>query len=496
MYVVPEGLRRLIGARLSEKGVPVNRQGQYQKWIRYFLDFCGKYRSGKNGRESLEPFIEKLQAKGQNDVQCDQARQAVEVFFEVGAARAAEPPGEYVFMKTRASAGRSGGRNRNSKGDRRPGSVAGVGRIETEGFVLEERAEAAKTAVAENTERPAREEKGYGADSCSTGGGERGASWRNEFHRLAEEIALRHYSSKTLKSYRHYVRQFQAFTESRDPQTLDTEDVKQFLTHLAVEKKIAASTQNLAFNSLLFFYRHVLGKEFGKIDGVVRAKRRPYIPVVLSRREIDAVLLHLEPPYDLVVKVLYGCGLRLFECLELRVQCLNFDAELVTVHDGKGKKDRTVPLPKALLGELGEHVLSLKELHRNDLAKGYDGVFLLNALEKKYTNAARDFVWQWLFPAKQLTRQKDSGRMKRYHLHSTHVQKAIRRAVNEAGITKRATAHTFRHSYASHLLQNNYDIRTIQELLGHGDVRTTMIYTHTVKRTSRQDACSPLDFSA
>jgi len=320
-----------------------------------------------------------------------------------------------------------------------------------------------------------------------------GQSWQNEFQKLAEEIAIRHYSAKTLKSYRHYVSKFQTFTRSKNPQALTTEDVKEFLTHLAVERKIAASTQNLAFNSLLFFYRHVLGKEFGKIDGVVRAKRRPYIPVVLSREEVDAVLGHLEPPFDLVVKMLYGCGLRLFECLNLRIQCLNFDVEMVTVHDGKGQKDRTVPLPKALKDELQDHVLALKEIHRRDQAKGYRGVFLMNALEKKYSNAARDFIWQWLFPARQLTRQRDSGEMKRYHLHSSHVQKALRKAVDDAGICKRATTHTFRHSYASHLLQNNFNIRTIQELLGHSDVRTTMIYTHTVKKTLRLEAASPLD---
>lgn len=311
---------------------------------------------------------------------------------------------------------------------------------------------------------------------------------------MSDEIGLRHYSPKTLKTYRHYVAKLQAYTKSIDPSLLNSEHVKEFLTYLAVKKNVSATTQNLAFNSLLFFFRHVLGKEFGKVEGVVRAKRRPYIPVVLSREEIDGVLRHLAPPYDLVVKMLYGCGLRLFECMGLRIQCLNFDAGVVTVHDGKGQKDRTVPLPQAIMQELREHVLALKDLHRKDLAKNYAGVFLVNALERKYKNGAREFIWQWLFPAKQLTREEGTGEMRRYHLHPSHVQKAIRAAVDEAGVCKRATAHTFRHSYASHLLQNNFDIRTIQELLGHGDVRTTMIYTHTVKSVSRKEAQSPLDF--
>jgi site-specific recombinase XerD len=183
-----------------------------------------------------------------------------------------------------------------------------------------------------------------------------------------------------------------------------------------------------------------------------------------------------------------------FEFLGLRLQCVNFHAGVLTIHDGKGLKDRTVPLPQAIIPELRAHVATLKELHRLDLSNGYAGVFLVNAVEKKYKNTSREFGWQWLFPAMQLTKEEGTGEMRRYHLHETHVQKAIKRAVHEAGICKRATAHTFRHSFASHLLRNNYDIRTIQELLGHGDVRTTMIYTHTVKGLCLKEARSPLDF--
>ncbi len=290
------------------------------------------------------------------------------------------------------------------------------------------------------------------------------------------------------------MRKFQAFTHSKAAEFLSTDDVKEFLTFLAVTQKVSATTQNQAFNALLFFYRHVLRKEFGKVDGVVRAKRKPYIPVVLSREEIDAVLKYLVPPYDLVVKLIYGCGLRLFECLGLRVHCMNFDAGVLTVHDGKGQKDRTVPLPRTVLPELQAHLESLKDLHQRDLNREYAGVFLVNALERKYKNAAKEFVWQWFFPARQLTRENTTGEYRRYHLHETHVQKAIKQAVNAARICKRASAHTFRHSFASHLLQKNYDIRTIQELLGHSDVRTTMIYTHTIKSQTLKEAKSPLDF--
>jgi integron integrase len=310
---------------------------------------------------------------------------------------------------------------------------------------------------------------------------------------LANDIQVRHYSPKTLKAYTQWVRHFQTFTRSQDPDSLSAADVREFLTCLAVTKKVSASTQNQAFNALLFFYRHVLNKEFGKVEGVVRAKRKPYVPVVLSREEIETILQHLPPPYDLVVKLLYGCGLRLSECLQLRVQCFNFDAGVLTIHDGKGGKDRTVPLPETILPELRAQLASLKDLHQRDLERDYAGVFLVNALERKYKHAAKEFIWQWFFPAKQLTYLQKTEEYRRYHLHATHLQKAIKEAVGKARVYKRASAHTFRHSFASHLLQANYDIRTIQELLGHSDVRTTMIYTHTVKSVTIKEAKSPLD---
>jgi len=203
---------------------------------------------------------------------------------------------------------------------------------------------------------------------------------------------------------------------------------------------------------------------------------------------------NLKYPYDLVVKLLYGCGLRLFECLNLRIQSFNFDFSILTIHDGKGKKDRTVPLPQIIMPDIEEHLEKVKALHDKDLDEGYAGAFMFDLIEKKYKNCAMEFVWQWFFPAKTLTFVPETSEYRRYHLHERHVQKAIKRAVNKAKIFKRATAHTFRHSFASHLLQANYDIRTIQELLGHSDVRTTMIYKHTIKSQTIKEAKSPLDF--
>jgi integron integrase len=272
------------------------------------------------------------------------------------------------------------------------------------------------------------------------------------------------------------------------------DDVKGLLSFLAVEKKVSASSQNQAFNALLFLFRHVLEKEFEQVEGVVRAKRKPYIPVVLSRQEIDRLIAHLDYPYYLVAKLLYGCRLRLFECLKLRVQDVNFDMMVLTLHDGKGKKDRTVPLPQVLIPELKRQFDHVAQVHQDELLSGYSGCFLPDSLSDKYSHAAKELAWQWLFPAKTLTLVPDVREHRRYHLHESHLQKAIKKAVQKASIPKRATAHTLRHSFASHLLLANYDIRTIQELLGHSDLKTTMIYTHTVKSSTLKEAKSPLDF--
>ena len=317
--------------------------------------------------------------------------------------------------------------------------------------------------------------------------------WGIALKSIKNEIELRHYSKKTLKAYSLWAEKLRYFTKGKFPASLTAEDVKEFLTFLAVKKKVSASSQNQAFNALLFFFRHVLKKEFGKAEGFVRVKRKPYIPVVLSREEIDRILLNLKSPYDLAVKMLYGCGLRLSECMKLRINNFNFDHGVLTIHDGKGKKDRTVPLPEFIRDDLQNQISRVIKVHDKDLKDDYSGVFMPDRLEKKYKNAPKELTWQFFFPAKKLTFITDTNEYRRYHLHETHVQKAIKRAVKKSKILKRASAHTFRHSFASHLLQANYDIRTIQELLGHSDVRTTMIYTHTVKSRTIKETKSPLD---
>jgi integron integrase len=218
--------------------------------------------------------------------------------------------------------------------------------------------------------------------------------------------------------------------------------------------------------------------------------------VVLSRAEIDAVIARLHAPYHLAVQLLYGCGLRLNECLTLRVQCLNFDEGVLTVHDGKGRKNRTVPLPRALYPALHKQMEQVRSLYDADVKAGFDGVFMPGALDRKWKSASKEFVWQWVFPAKTLTHVPRDNERRRYHMHDSELQKALHEAVRLAQIPKRVTCHTMRHSFASHLLRANYDMRTIQQLLGHSDIRTTMIYTHTVKSRTIKEVGSPLDFSA
>jgi integron integrase len=482
MLAIPSPLQEQFEKYLRNRAIPNSLQGAYKKWLRYYLDFCRKYHFSPTHKDSLPQFIRKLQEKKQTKAQQDQAVMAVKLYYEIINAKV-------ILNKEPApQTPRSQGYSPFNYEKRISIREAAARPIRYKKFIPPlSRGSAQSTSVHSSSQTVSPSGKEYVEQ-------ETGVSWKAEYSKLEDEIHVRHYSSRTLKTYKGWVQKFQTFTLSKTPGLLSSNDVKEFLTFLAVKRKVSSTTQNQAFNALLFFYRHVLHKEFGEIDGVVRAKRKPYIPVVLSREEIESILKFLEPPYDLVVKLLYGCGLRLFECLSLRVHCMNFDAGILTVHDGKGQKDRTVPLPETILPELREHLESLKDLHQRDLKRKYAGVFLVNALEQKYKNAAKEFIWQWFFPAKQLTYENKAGEYRRYHLHGTHVQKAIKEAVNKSRICKRATAHTFRHSFASHLLQANYDIRTIQELLGHSDVRTTMVYTHTIKSLTIKDAKSPLDF--
>ena len=522
MLAVPPDLARRYDDLLTQNGIASNQRSYYHKWLRFYLDYCQKYSLQPSDPRSLQPFDEKLHSRNQADFQRQQARHAVTLYHEILAV--GEPRDSRRMLPQATQAERQ---TQPASSDPAvsppppptatlptisPATVAASVPIQppitTPIQGHPNRTRSPLTDSLQSKEQPAAQRPSGSPtitgtprpvntkDSANTPDQPKisGASWVWVYDKLHMAIKVRHYSDKTWDAYKIWTNKFQTYTRSKDAQLLNMEDVKGFLSHLAIDKKVSASSQNQAFNALLFLFRHVLEKDFGRIEGVVRAKRRPYIPVVLSREEIDRIIQHLAHPYDLVAKLLYGCGLRLFECLQLRIQDLNFEMKVLTVHDGKGQKDRTVPLPEVLVPELKAQLEKVMRIHREDLAANYAGTFLPGALEQKYKRASRELVWQWWFPAKMLTLVAQTQEQRRYHLHETHVQKAITQAVRDSQIPKRASAHTFRHSFASHLLQANYDIRTIQELLGHGDLKTTMIYTHTVRSVTLKEAKSPLDF--
>ena len=452
MLLIPKAVYAQYMNHLKRNGIAADQHQTYVKWLRYFLDFCARHVITHDKMERLRLFTEKLREKKQGDEQCRQATHAVTLYFEM-------QPHEPLTQENRPVADE-------------PSSVT---------------LEPVSLLPSPTPQRPSQFRlAGYQELSDSP-------AWDVVLATMADEIKVRHYSRKTLITYAKWSRHFQRFLKNKPPQELTTEDVKAYLTFLAVQCKVAASTQNQAFNSLLFFFRHGLKREFGELRNVPRAKKSLYVPVVLSRPEIDAILAQLSYPFDLVVKLLFGCGLRQFECLQLRVRDFNFDAGILTIH-GKGKKDRTVPIPETIRPELQAQIKAVGELHDRDLAAGYDGVFLDDAVEKKYPKAPKEFIHQWFFPQKNLTTVQENGQRRRWHLHESELQEALYPAVRKAKIPKRVTSHTFRHSFATHLLQANYDIRTIQQLLGHSSLKTTMIYTHCVPVRTIQEPKSPLDF--
>ncbi|MBI5015781.1 MAG: integron integrase [Deltaproteobacteria bacterium] len=300
--------------------------------------------------------------------------------------------------------------------------------------------------------------------------------------RLQEIIRTRHYSIRTEKSYSDYVRRFLTFHRNRDPMSLGPADVSAYLTFLAVKRQVAASTQNAALSAVLFLFRHVLKKPMGDLEDVIRAKRPEHLPVVLTREEVAAVLGQLKGTLALIAGLLYGSGLRIIECARLRVKDVDFSYRAVTVRDGKGQKDRVTMLPKPVELPLRDHLVRVKTLHQSDLAEGFGKVYLPFALARKYPNASEQWGWQYVFPSTRRSVDPRSGVTRRHHAGAKAIEKAVGRAVRAAEVHKHATPHTFRHSFATHLLEAGYDIRTVQELLGHKDLRTTMIYTHVLQR--------------
>ncbi|HRH81510.1 MAG TPA: integron integrase [Thiobacillaceae bacterium] len=312
------------------------------------------------------------------------------------------------------------------------------------------------------------------------------------FTTLSNVLRTRGLSIRTEKSYLHWLCRFVAFHGGRAPAELGATQVVSFLQHLAVERNVAASTQNQALNALVFFYDKALVRPLGELGPMVRAKRPKRLPVVLSTTEVKRLLDAMEGVHGLIAALLYGSGMRLLECLRLRVQDVEFERNLIVVRRGKGDKDRVVPLPAAVVSRLREHLLGVRGLHQTDLAQGRGEVHLPDALAVKYPHAAKAWGWQYVFPSGRLSVDPRSGQTRRHHLHEDGVQRAIRAALERAGIERKASCHSLRHSFATHLLERGHDIRTVQELLGHADVSTTMIYTHVLNRGG-VGALSPLD---
>ena len=300
--------------------------------------------------------------------------------------------------------------------------------------------------------------------------------------RVRQTIRAKHYSRRTESAYVDWIRRYIVFHRKRHPSDMGASEISAFLTWLATERRVSASTQNQALSALLFLYREVLHVEIGQIADLPRARMPVRVPVVVSRDEVARIMKHLDGVTWIMVALLYGAGLRLQECLELRVKDLDLERRQIVIRRGKGQKDRPTVLPTAAIEPLERHLETVKRQHQDDLARGFGRVVLPFALDRKYPNAPTEWAWQFVFPASRVCRDPRWGPPTRFHLHESVVQKAVAHAARQTGITKRVGPHTFRHSFATHLLEDGYDIRTVQELLGHADVSTTMMYTHVLNR--------------
>ena len=451
MKRLPGKLERAFVQELETRGLAGAEQVSWRTWARYFVDFSLKYGHAPRDATTIPLFLQKLAQKGQGEAKQRDAEEAVKVLIEV-LGRFPEP--------------------------------SPVRRGE-ERIVPAERSEAPAEVAGRDEGRPAGDGGG--------GGDVAGGSWIKQYEKLRGVLAVGQYALTTRRSYTHWIHQFQGFLRSASPEGIDSEAAGAFLTYIAQEKEVSASTQNQAFNALLFFFRNVLDREFAP-EGVKRARRTKYVPQTLTRQEIDSVIAGMPAPYSLLAKLLYGCGLRQAEALDLRVHNFDFDLRVLTIHRGKGQKDRTVPLPEVLIAELRAHLEEVRGVYDGDMEKGFSGAFMpRRGSAKAWDPRAVQWQWQFFFPATRLTRVGDGGETRRFHLHSNRFATLLRKSVLELGTHKKVSAHTFRHSFASHLLMANYDIKTIQEMLGHSDIRTTMIYLQTVPSRTKKGRRSPMD---
>ena len=309
---------------------------------------------------------------------------------------------------------------------------------------------------------------------------------------VRDAIRVRHYSIRTEQSYIQWIKRYIFFHNKRHPKEMGEPEITQFLTHLATDKNVSASTQNQALSAILFLYKEVLIQEVERINDVVRAKKPKRLPVVLTKAEVSRLLSHMDGTNQLVAKLLYGTGMRLMEAIRLRIKDVNFEYRQILVREGKGNKDRVTVLPESLIEPLKAQIDYALSLHRTDLDEGHGCVYLPFALERKYPEACRESGWQYVFPSQQRSVDPRSGVTRRHHIYEKNVQRAVKQAARDCAFSKPVSPHTLRHSFATHLLEGGYDIRTVQELLGHNDVKTTQIYTHVMKRGAG-GVKSPLD---
>lgn len=311
------------------------------------------------------------------------------------------------------------------------------------------------------------------------------------FTAYRQALRTKHYSYKTEQTYILWIKSYIKYFNT-DPSILNESHIGHFISHLATEKDVSSSTQNQALCAIIFLYKKVLKKELKEIDHLVWAKKSSTVPVVMSKNEVKRVLDHLDGTSWLMANLLYGSGMRIIECLRLRVKDIDWDYSQITIWKSKGAKSRKVPLPKMIQQELRTHLIKVKNLHQKDLKNGFGSVYLPTAMGKKNYKMAKSWMWQYVFPSPRISTDPVSGQRRRHHLKDTALRYPLKSAVKKAGIDKRITSHTFRHSFATHLLENGYDIRTVQELLGHNDIKTTMIYTHVLK-SSKYGVISPAD---
>jgi integron integrase len=301
-------------------------------------------------------------------------------------------------------------------------------------------------------------------------------------NQVRNALRTRHYSIRTEEAYLNWIKKFILFHKKRHPKEMSEKEINEFLTHLAVNKKVSASTQNQALCAIVFLYKHILNIELLDLNDITWAKKPQKVPEVFTQQEVQHVISHLKEIHWIIGVLMYGTGMRLMECLRLRVKDIDFSSHKITIRSGKGEKDRITMLPELIVPALQNHLQQVKKQHDQDLKKGYGTVYLPYALEKKYPNANREWIWQYVFPSAKLSTDPRSNVKQRHHLDEASIQRAVKKAIRQAGIRKHASCHTLRHSFATHLLESGYDIRTVQELLGHEDVNTTMIYTHVLKK--------------